>query len=109
MPQHASWKVVSVSSGADLRLSSPRRLLTLDYYAYYTVGLVRHRCGRSESRKVARAISRPIGPCANCVTEPGAGPVFIRLGTPARWLARKCPCSSSGRQRTQGYDDLGPT
>jgi hypothetical protein len=26
----------------------------LDYYAYYTVGLVRYRCGRNESRKVAR-------------------------------------------------------
>jgi len=32
MPQHASGQVVSVSSGVDLRLSSPRTLLTLDYY-----------------------------------------------------------------------------
>jgi len=34
---------VSVSSGADLRLSSPRRLLRLDYYAYYTAGMIRYR------------------------------------------------------------------
>jgi len=31
MPQHASWKVVSVSSGADLRLSSPRGVLRLGH------------------------------------------------------------------------------
>jgi hypothetical protein len=34
--------VVSVSSGADLRLSSPSGLLRLNDGAYYTAGIIRY-------------------------------------------------------------------
>src|ERR1700694_1002688 len=84
MPQHAIGIVVSVSSGADLRLSSPRRLLRLDHYAYYTVGLVRYRCGQNEPYSLPGAQMTP-------------PPAFTSTG---RAITRRSAAGSSEKSRS---------